>query len=45
MKLLKTPARFKKLLKVTQLDMVFQSFEREVDAIAAMQLCRPELSA
>ena len=45
MKLLKTPARFKKLLKVTQLDMVFQSFECEVDAIAAMEPRRPALSA
>src|SRR2546428_13187552 len=45
MKLLKTPARFEKLLKVTRLDTVFQSFEREADAIAAMERCRPALSA
>jgi anti-anti-sigma factor len=43
-KLLKVPARFKELLKVTRLDTVFQSFEREADAIAAMELCRPPLS-
>lgn len=44
-KLLKTPDRFKRLLKITRLDTIFQSFESEADAIAAMEPCRPALSA
>jgi len=44
-KLLKTPDRFKTLLKITGLDTIFQSFESEADAIAAMEPCRPALSA
>ena len=36
MKLLQIPARFREMLKVTKLDTVFQSFEHEADAIAAI---------
>jgi anti-sigma B factor antagonist len=36
MKLLKPTPRIKELLKVTKLDTIFESFEREADAIGSM---------
>jgi anti-sigma B factor antagonist len=45
MVLLKPTSRIKKLLSVTKLDTVFQSFECESDAIAAMQTVRSTVSA
>ena len=40
MKLLKPTSRIQKLLSITKLDTVFQSFERETDAVASMHILR-----
>ena len=45
MKLLKPTSRIKKLLNITKLDSVFQSFESETDAIASLQALRSAVSA
>jgi anti-sigma B factor antagonist len=45
MKLLRPTSRIRKLLNITKLDTVFQSFERETDAIASMQGLRSTVSA
>lgn len=45
MKLLKPTARIKKLLSITRLDTVFESFDREIEAILAMQVIRSVVSA
>ena len=45
MKLLRPTSRIMKLLSVTKLDTVFQSFECEADAIASMQVLRSTVSA
>ena len=43
--LLRPTSRIRKLLNITKLDTVFQSFERETDAIASMQNLRSVVSA
>ncbi|MBI2150812.1 MAG: STAS domain-containing protein [Acidobacteria bacterium] len=45
MKLLKPTTRIKRLLNITKLDTVFQSFESESDAIAATPALRSTVSA
>lgn len=45
MKLLKPTPRIQKLMKITKLDTVFQSFECEVAAIQAMDLFTSSVSA
>jgi len=45
MKLLKPTSRIKRLLNITKLDTVFQSFERETDAVQSMQAFRSTVSA
>lgn len=45
MTLLRPTSRIKKLLSITKLDTVFQSFECETDAIASMQALRSTVSA
>ena len=45
MKLLKPTSRIQKLLSITKLDTVFQSFERETDAVASMHILRSTVSA
>ena len=44
MKLLKPTPRIKQLLHITKLDTVFESFEREADAIASMPVLRSFVS-
>ena len=44
-KLLKPTSRIRKLLGITKLDTVFQSFERETDAVASMRTLRSTVSA
>ena len=45
MKLLKPTSRIKRLLNITKLDTVFQSFESEREAIQAMQPLKSTVSA
>ena len=45
MALLKPTSRIKKLLSITKLDTVFQSFEYEADAVASMEGFRTAVSA
>ncbi len=45
MKLLRPTSRIKRLLNITKLDTVFQSFECETDAIAAFPALRSTVSA
>jgi anti-sigma B factor antagonist len=45
MKLLKPTTRIKRLLAITKLDTVFQSFEHETEAIAAVRGLRSTVSA
>jgi anti-sigma B factor antagonist len=45
MKLLKPTPRIKKLLSITKLDTVFQSFECEADALCSMQTLTSSVSA
>lgn len=45
MKLLKPTPRIKKLLSITKLDSVFESFDRENEAVLAMQALRSAVSA
>jgi anti-sigma B factor antagonist len=45
LKLLKPTLRIKKLLQITKLDTVFQSFEHEADAIRSMRLLTSAVSA
>jgi len=44
MKLLKPTPRIKQLLNITKLDTVFESFDREADAIASMPVVRTSVS-
>jgi anti-sigma B factor antagonist len=44
MKLLKPTPRIKQLLNITKLDTVFESFDREADAIASMGGARTSVS-
>ena len=45
MKLLKPTPRIKKLLSITKLDMIFQSFECEAEAIRSIQILTTSVSA
>ena len=45
MKLLKPTSRIRKLLNITKLDTVFESFECETDAVASMQPLKSTVSA
>ena len=45
MKLLRPSSRIKELLNITKLDTVFQTFELEADAIAAIKALRSVVSA
>jgi hypothetical protein len=45
MKLLKPTERIKKLLNITKLDTVFESFEFECEAIESMPQLTPSISA
>ena len=45
MVLLKPTSRIKKLLNVTKLDTVFQTFDHEADAVASMLVVRSTVSA